>query len=112
MPAKHCRLAPGAVRGNGGQRDCSCTGFSLPYFVKRGRAGVPRIYQHSTSRFSEIKRFDIHGPAQDNWIGPTLGLRIFSASSNEPVLTVNIKPFASRDIKRLTDRLTQAIGGA
>jgi hypothetical protein len=63
-------------------------------------------------RFSEIKRFDIHGPAQDNWIGPTLGLRIFSASSNEPVLTVNIKPFASRDIKRLTDRLTQAIGGA
>ncbi|WP_281015658.1 MULTISPECIES: hypothetical protein [unclassified Mesorhizobium] len=35
-------------------------------------------------------------------LGPTLGLRIFSASSNEPVMTINIKPFARRDIARLT----------
>lgn len=52
-------------------------------------------------RLSEIGKFDIHGPMLEKRFGPTLGLRIFSVKSDEPVMIVNIKPFARRDIKQL-----------
>lgn len=59
-------------------------------------------------QFSDVKKFEIHGPVLGNRFGPTLGLRIFSASSDEAVMTINIKPFARRDIARLTEKLKQA----
>jgi hypothetical protein len=74
--------------------------------VYRGLIATRRI------PFSDVKRFDVHGPALSNRFGPTLGLRIFSTSPDEPVMTINIKPFARRDIARLTERLKQAVEAA
>lgn len=71
--------------------------------VYRGLVATRKI------RFSDVKKFDVRGPAFGDRFGPTLGLRIFSGSSNEPVMTINIKPFARQDIARLTERLKQAV---
>jgi hypothetical protein len=61
-------------------------------------------------RFCEVKKFDVHGPAFNSRFGPTLGLSIFSASSKEPVMTINIKPFARQDIARLINKLKEETG--
>lgn len=71
--------------------------------VYRGLVATRRI------RFSEVKKFDVHGPA-GNRFGPTLGLRIFSVSADKPVMTINIKPFARRDIALLIEKLKEATG--
>jgi len=59
-------------------------------------------------KFSDVKRFRIHGHAFGDKFGPTLGLSIFSTSSDMPDMTINIKPFRSRDIALLTERLRKA----
>jgi hypothetical protein len=61
-------------------------------------------------QFSEVREFHVHGPAFGDKFGPTLGLSIFSVSSDTPVMTINIKPFSRQDIARLTERLKQTTG--
>ncbi len=60
-------------------------------------------------RFSELKKFDVSGPDPGNRLGPTLGLRIFTKSSERPVMTVNIKPFSRRDVATLVAMLNEAL---
>ena len=59
--------------------------------------------------FSNIKRFEIGGPKHGGILGPTLGLYIYTFSGNEPIATVNIKPFARDDIALLMDSLNHEI---
>lgn len=61
-------------------------------------------------QFSEIDSFEVHGPKLDNRFGPTLGLSILSKSSKKPAMTINIKPFARRDIARLIKKLKETTG--
>jgi hypothetical protein len=58
---------------------------------------------------SKIKKFDVCGPQLNERFAPTLGIRIFSAISGDPVIIINIKPFARRDIMRFKERLHQAV---
>lgn len=82
------------------------------YFISwDDRALVYRgLISTRTIKFSEVERFDVHGPALSNRFGPTLGLRLFSKSSIEPVMTINLKPFTRRDITRLVETLKEKTG--
>lgn len=59
-------------------------------------------------QFADIRAFAFSGPRDDRF-APTLGLRIIPRAASDPTLTINVKPFARRDIALLTERLEHAI---
>ncbi len=65
------------------------------------------LISHGRIRFCDIRKFDFHGPSRSRF-EPTLGLRLFSKSSNHAVAIINVKPFAGCDIAALVQRLNEA----
>ena len=61
-------------------------------------------------KFNEIEKFDVCGLSRADRYGPTIGLRIYCRKSKNPIITINIKPFARRDLTPLIEKLKKVTG--